>query len=164
MRVPPLPCPARACLLLPACQVRCTALTALVEVLELVVPDVRRTRVIPVLKSHLQPLELDLTVQKCLGSHFGQIMMGVRGAGGGSWAGSGLCVRVCVCVCVPYTLAPTPRPSHWLEMARPACRSLTHQVRAAGSTGGSCSWMDAQSPHPKPLPHATLNPFLTQSP
>lgn len=50
----------------------------LVGVLDMLPPDVRRTRVMPLLREHMQPFELDLVMQRCIARLFGQLLLLVR--------------------------------------------------------------------------------------
>ncbi len=67
----PAPCP--------ALQVRAEAFTALITLLDVVGPDVRKARVLPVLHAHMQPYDLDSVMQRCVARNFGVMMTVVRG-------------------------------------------------------------------------------------
>jgi hypothetical protein len=72
-------------------------LTTLATILDLVPPEVRKGQVMPILRNHMQPLELDIAMQRCLARIFGQLVTvvsdesGRRGPRGGDsrpmWVG-----------------------------------------------------------------------------
>jgi serine/threonine-protein phosphatase 4 regulatory subunit 4 len=55
-------------------QVRTAALPALLGVIAHVAPEARRSRVVPALRQHMQPLELDPAMQRCVARHFPQLL------------------------------------------------------------------------------------------
>mmetsp|Transcript_9565 Transcript_9565/g.20370 ORF Transcript_9565/g.20370 Transcript_9565/m.20370 type:complete len:882 (+) Transcript_9565:180-2825(+) len=59
-------------------QVRASAFKALVALLDLLPSDLRKSRVIPVLRDHMQPFDMDPTVQRCIASHFGMMLMLIK--------------------------------------------------------------------------------------
>ncbi|KAL6757965.1 armadillo-type protein [Haematococcus lacustris] len=59
-------------------QVRSAALAALVSLLDLISPETRKGRVMAVLRDHMQPFDLDITVQRCIAERFGQLWLGVQ--------------------------------------------------------------------------------------
>lgn len=68
------PPPAR----LPLLQVRTVALAALLGVIPHLSPEVRRARVMPVLRQHMQPLELDPSMQRCVAAHFPELLAAMQ--------------------------------------------------------------------------------------
>jgi len=60
-------------------QVRDAAFGALVSLLDMVPPDVRRAKVMPVLRDHMQPFELDIAMQRCIARNFGIMLTVVKG-------------------------------------------------------------------------------------
>jgi hypothetical protein len=62
-------------------QARCAALATLSGVLDLLPSEVRRGQVMPILRNHMQPLDLDPVMQRCLAKVFGQLVTAVRGGG-----------------------------------------------------------------------------------
>lgn len=63
----PVPCGLRL-------QARVAALTTLTTILDLVPPEVRKGQVMPIIRNHMQPLELDIAMQRCLAKMFGQLV------------------------------------------------------------------------------------------
>ncbi|GAX76223.1 hypothetical protein CEUSTIGMA_g3667.t1 [Chlamydomonas eustigma] len=59
-------------------KVRAAAFRALTLLLEKVNPDARKTKVLPVLRDHMHPFDLDTDMQSCIGSLFGTILMAVK--------------------------------------------------------------------------------------
>lgn len=59
------------------------ALHALVQLLELLPADTRRSKALPVLRQHMQPLDLAPALQLCLARNFGSMLtqVGVGRAG-----------------------------------------------------------------------------------
>lgn len=55
-------------------QIRAAAFTSLIALLDVVAPDVRKARVLPVLRAHMQPYDLDPIMQRCVARNFGQMM------------------------------------------------------------------------------------------
>lgn len=62
------------------------AFATLVSLLELIPADARRTRVMPVLRDHMQPFDLQPPMQICVARHFGTLLNLVGGLWGG-WQG-----------------------------------------------------------------------------
>lgn len=60
-------------------QVRDAAFGALVALLDMVPPDVRRAKVMPVLREHMQPFELDAAMQRCIARNFGTMVTVIKG-------------------------------------------------------------------------------------
>ncbi|KAG2485883.1 hypothetical protein HYH03_015466 [Edaphochlamys debaryana] len=59
-------------------EARVAALSTLTSILELVPPEVRRGQVMPALRNHMQPLELDPAMQRALARVFGQLVTVVK--------------------------------------------------------------------------------------
>lgn len=59
-------------------QVRVCAFTSLVSVIDVLPSDAKKTVAMPVLRRHMQPLELDMVMQKCIAKLFGQILFAVK--------------------------------------------------------------------------------------
>lgn len=70
-------------------QARVASLTTLTSLLDLLPPEVRKGQVMPILRNHMQPLELDGAMQRCLARVFGQLVTVVSGTGGGAGRGTG---------------------------------------------------------------------------
>jgi serine/threonine-protein phosphatase 4 regulatory subunit 4 len=62
-------------------QVRAVALTALVELAKWAGPELRGAALLPLIRRHMQPMELDAPVQRALAALFPAIMDAV----GGCW-------------------------------------------------------------------------------
>jgi hypothetical protein len=60
-------------------QVRAAAYTSLIALLDLLPPDVRKSRVLPILRDHMQPFDMDVTMQRCIARNFGQMLIVVGG-------------------------------------------------------------------------------------
>ena len=75
-----------SCFIQYACQVKVAAFATLVSLLELIPADARRTRVMPVLRDHMQPFDLQPPMQICVARHFGALLNLVGGLWGG-WQG-----------------------------------------------------------------------------
>lgn len=58
-------------------QIRVAAYEALMSLLDSIPSDQRRQRVLPVLRQHLQPFNLDIIMQRCVARHFGLLLAGV---------------------------------------------------------------------------------------
>lgn len=54
-----------------------SALAALVALLDLLPPDVRRAQALPALRTHMQPLELELALQRCVAGVMGPLVSAV---------------------------------------------------------------------------------------
>ncbi|PNH10870.1 Serine/threonine-protein phosphatase 4 regulatory subunit 4 [Tetrabaena socialis] len=59
-------------------QAREASLTTLTSILEMLPPEVRKGQVMPILRNHMQPLELDIEMQRCLARVFGQLVTVLR--------------------------------------------------------------------------------------
>ncbi|GLC55027.1 hypothetical protein PLESTB_000932600 [Pleodorina starrii] len=59
-------------------QARVASLTTLATLLDLVPPEVRKGQVMPILRNHMQPLELDIAMQRCLARIFGQLVTVIK--------------------------------------------------------------------------------------
>ncbi|GFR43586.1 hypothetical protein Agub_g4683 [Astrephomene gubernaculifera] len=59
-------------------QARVASLTTLTAILDMVPPEVRKGQVMPILRNHMQPLELDVAMQRCLARMFGQLVTVVK--------------------------------------------------------------------------------------
>ncbi|KXZ47380.1 hypothetical protein GPECTOR_35g818 [Gonium pectorale] len=59
-------------------QARVASLTTLTSILDMVPPEVRKGQVMPILRNHMQPLELDIAMQRCLARVFGQLVTVVK--------------------------------------------------------------------------------------
>lgn len=70
-------------------QARVASLTTLTSILDLVPPEVRKGQVMPILRNHMQPLELDIAMQRCVARVFGQLVTVVSGQEARGW-GAGL--------------------------------------------------------------------------
>lgn len=53
---------------------RCSALGALMSLLDMVPVDVRKARVLPILRQHMQPFDMDIAVQRTIARAFGQML------------------------------------------------------------------------------------------
>ncbi|KAG2451341.1 hypothetical protein HYH02_003945 [Chlamydomonas schloesseri] len=59
-------------------QPRVASLTTLTSILDLVPPEVRKGQVMPILRNHMQPLELDIVMQRCVARVFGPLVTVVK--------------------------------------------------------------------------------------
>ncbi|GIL70257.1 hypothetical protein Vretimale_3531 [Volvox reticuliferus] len=59
-------------------QARVASLTTLTTILDMVPPEVRKGQVMPILRNHMQPLELDIAMQRCLARMFGQLVTVIK--------------------------------------------------------------------------------------
>ncbi|EFJ50926.1 hypothetical protein VOLCADRAFT_88347 [Volvox carteri f. nagariensis] len=59
-------------------QARVASLTTLTTILDLVPTEVRKGQVMPILRNHMQPLELDIAMQRCLARMFGQLVTVIK--------------------------------------------------------------------------------------
>lgn len=59
-------------------EARVAGLTTLAGVLDILPPEVRKGQVMPILRNHMQPLELDIVVQRAVARVFGQVVTQVK--------------------------------------------------------------------------------------
>ncbi|KAG2445689.1 hypothetical protein HXX76_000297 [Chlamydomonas incerta] len=59
-------------------QARVASLTTLTSILDLVPSEVRKGQVMPIMRNHMQPLELDIAMQRCVARVFGPLVTVVK--------------------------------------------------------------------------------------